>query len=129
MREIKFRAWDVARKIMIEWRELSMYPMCSFNEYYMNTGKTKVAHFMQYAWLKDKNWKEIYEGDIVENDWCIWVVEFFDNLYRDGWGSIHSWFYCKERCSYGTELSYTNWFNNVEVKGNIRENKDLLSNQ
>lgn len=57
MREIKFRAWLNGPGRMIGWEELAndygIRQMCAFET------------LMQYTGLKDKNGKEIYEGDIV----------------------------------------------------------------
>ena len=71
-------------------------------------------NIMQYTWLKDKNWVDIYEFDII-------------NVYTSEWNFV--WIY---------EVVFWNWSFCVpwwwthnliksEVIWNIYENKDLLS--
>lgn len=69
---------------------------------------------MQYTGIKDKNNKEIYEGDIVEfysnveDEIITEKVEYHFGIYRAG------------------DYFVGKIYNKCEVIGNIYENKDLL---
>ena len=67
MKEIKFRAWDKEKEMMFPVRELRMFhekPMVWSTTSDVGIPLQKVE-LMQYTGLKDKNGKEIYEGDVI----------------------------------------------------------------
>jgi hypothetical protein len=107
-REIKFRAWDKEQNNMWLWEDL-IDKQCT----YLNS-KYFVA--MQYTGLKDKNGKEVYEGDIIRVN-----NEKMELVFRDGyfgWGKQHKGMYSFD--PFGCE--------EIEVIGNIYENPELLNN-
>ena len=126
MREIKFRAWDKERGQM-QWGNsnlmMNMGGMLFWNLAYDLDiiGKQEQTEFilMQYTGLKDKNGKEIYEGDIVckQRDFPKYIVKWdhagFEPFSLPGLGG------CEWECLDDRE---------TEVIGNIYENPELVSN-
>jgi uncharacterized phage protein (TIGR01671 family) len=76
MREIKFRAWDNKKKIMIIQDDMDRLDKClTYWELNMS------VELMQYTGLNDVDGKEIYEGDIVEltlTNPALFEVKFID---------------------------------------------------
>ena len=70
MREIKFRAWDKNTKHLI-YEIVALYPMYERGNAITKKGTNAITPpenviLMQYTELKDKNGKEVYEGDIIK---------------------------------------------------------------
>ena len=124
MREIKFRAWDKDRGKMCHFGLFDLDGHYSYVDYYRIPDECPV---MQYTGLKDKNGKEIYEGDIVEfgevGDRVKKEIVFEEsgfitvNPYEDGPGFIPTLGFFLEDDDEGY---------NIIVIGNIYENSELL---
>lgn len=120
MREIKFRAWHKEEKIIGEVLGIDILHKEIFfsNEdvdCYEHTD-FKDIELMQYTGLKDKNNKEIYEGDIfhIGSKKILYVVEWIDCGLKGRQIKNKSWI----------GLDY--WKDDIEVIGNIYENPELL---
>lgn len=136
MRELKFRAWEIEDKKyypVIKLRFDSQVGKPDSAELWLSRYANEIAdipeqiELEQYTGLKDKNGKEIYDGDIIQEtlgfdvdsidgtfrykviwneDMLCWSLEYIGNE------SIHDDLY---------ECNST-----VEVIGNIHENPELL---
>lgn len=134
MREIKFRVWHKNSKEYLQlgnsdWDayreasiEISFYPSLKviqrvFSE--LDSDFTKDVVIEQYTGLKDKNGKEIYEGDILSQDGVTDPEDIFEVVYHDA----EARFVLENDYGRGPDLG--EWFNKLVI-GNIHENKDLL---
>jgi uncharacterized phage protein (TIGR01671 family) len=126
MREIKFRLWNVDDKIMKFWGDcdFQIYPSGEMDCDGLSIGETvdDTWRIMQFTGLKDKNGKEIYEGDILKDGkgqygQVLWhrnsfLVEWTERNY-DG--------------SRQVEPMIDDCFNYGEVVGNLYETPELLT--
>ena len=122
MREIKFRAWHKGKKIMGEVLGIDILHKEIFfsNEDADCYEHTDFKELMQYTGLKDKNEKEIYEGDILKlrDNHGIQLVK-----YHDKWSAfiVES----QKDTSVGVLGLYFDK-EDFEIIGNAYENPELL---
>lgn len=129
MREIKFRAWDENHKRMVPNSELQIQSLPDFKPVPLNDGIFLLGlsyELMQYTGLKDKNGKEIYEGDIIDNERGGYqgVVEFCGGAFihrNDPLG-----FYVEDGEIQGSRLEMLDTSTWAIIIGNIHENPELL---
>ncbi|HBJ2612641.1 TPA: DNA-packaging protein [Clostridium botulinum] len=121
MREIKFRAWNNSHNTM-EYDIQNDYDciLSCFGGFLNN----EFWEVMQYTGLKDKNGKEIYEGDILQGGYLNPLTKDFQSRkylieYKNG---------CFKGTLIGSSPYGDTWLNFIkgEVIGNIYENLELV---
>ena len=121
MRDIKFRVWDNERNAMFNSKSVDIdffegkieitSDTIRYDEVY--TDEIKDFELMQYVGCKDRNNKEIYEGDIVKTKEHIGQIIYSKGMF---FIDVKGDFY----------LPIYNVSEFMEVIGNIYENPDLL---
>lgn len=124
MNNLKFRVWDKANKEMLKIDVIDFFLKGirvlehKDNSFFMKFSDVEI---MQSTGLFDKNGVEIFEGDIVRNThtgsvgrvhWCVHNTGFFYYVEKDKKD------YTVFRAKY-----------NLEVIGNIYENKEKIQNE
>ncbi len=123
MREIKFRAWDKKKKVMMFNIGISNFGAGQLGIYCSRTNDSfdrwhEDIDLLQYTGLKDKNGKEIYEGDIISVS-CAGG----DMVFEIVWEKNNARFNRKDTPYLSGGVTYGE---TTEIIGNIYENKDLL---
>lgn len=153
MREIKFRAWTESEKVLVDVLSINFKEKTvrlpiqtpAIAEYWWKetTWNFEDVILMQYTGLKDKEGKEIYEGDILR----VWREDEYIPNRDSGEGIVD--YDCEsgflqignvgfEGCSFDYSTVKTlkgrheeihipiDWLDNYKVIGNIYENSELL---
>lgn len=131
-REIKFRCWNGKKMLRVD--ELVIDPDGKASCYGFDTKwedgddpRKWVSDgiFMQYTGLKDRNGKEIYEGDIVRCDKAEWYRS--EILFGKDISSLPEY---QEVVTFDYELlnmRKNDYENHWVVVGNVYENPELLN--
>lgn len=139
MREIKFRSWIAKHKLMV-YSDHSDICRTGPNEFEISpfvveipvndpSIGTEELEWQQYIGLKDKNGKDIYEGDLIstykKTKKIFWEVKFGTWIvgkddYETDEHEVYGWYMEK----IGEQTSIYG-----EVVGNIYENPELLTHK
>jgi len=130
-RELKFRIWDKTGR---KWADkMGFYQdgeLGDFSECFHNSAGQNGEYFVaqQYTGLKDKNGREIYEGDLLGQHLNFYSV-VMPNYFEVYWNHLSAKFETSVHQNHSKMVAVypvcASDFFQMEVVGNIFENPDL----
>lgn len=133
-RQLKFRAFDKVNKKMLYGNHgLFMYVGCGVlgwntgNDHEVLTDQSQYQ-LMQFLGLKDKDFNEVYEGDIIED-----VLTKMRSVVTFGHCHKHAftgWYVKNDEMGYASQINAdydTDQNNFIKVIGNIYQNSNILN--
>lgn len=132
MREIKFRAWDKKAKKFIPTRNIVWNDngLVGINMGFSRKEKRFIGNIkiMQYTGLKDKNGKDIYEGDLIKDDEGEIEEVKPPEIFECDAFKVYGYKFCSGHFidARGEKTLERFYSHQPEIIGNIYENPDLI---
>lgn len=123
MRLIRFRAWHKENKDMVYFKPWDLVSDQYQAGHLVTLMAKKSEHLMQYTGLKDKNCKEIFEGDVIKYNVSL------DGKIKD----IAVVKYLAEglnpKAMFGIMVNGLHELSGIEIIGNVYESPGLLKQE